>query len=87
MKRINGLVDDVRKVLHRYKVHVSTIQQEVAKAASPTGTGSCTISKSGCIEACEAENCCPEEVVASKAEAASLRRRRNTEEVTLTMPH
>eukprot|EP00037_Helgoeca_nana_P022324 m.227877 g.227877 ORF g.227877 m.227877 type:complete len:635 (+) comp25958_c0_seq2:139-2043(+) len=77
VSRINTLVDDVRRVLHAFKVHVSTIQQEIAISAAPPHYkfGECTIGKSGCIEACEAENCCPDEVMVSKAEAATLRRR------------
>jgi Co/Zn/Cd efflux system component len=47
LKRVNSVVDDVRRVLHRHRIHISTIQQEVAgnNDRQSIFSGECAISK------------------------------------------
>lgn len=52
LERVNSVVDDVRSVLHTFRIHISTIQQEVAGLDGQVGfSGVCTIGtvRSACM--------------------------------------
>lgn len=66
---LHDLVGSVKRVLHRYGIHSSSIQPELQARAAPLRSASssaCVVSGS-CVQDCEAETCCPQEPLLADA--------------------